>query len=104
MIVRLMLFFAVFAISLDAYAQTGSGSSAASPVLVGPLIWGLICFITRKRAIGGWLLYFYAGLLGGGIFMLVSLAAVHWGALAPHTGLARLATTYFFSYTRYRAR
>ena len=80
---RLAMFFVVFATSLDAYAQTGSGSSAASPVLAGPLIWGLICFLTRKRAIGGWLLYFYAGMLAGGLFTLGSFAGSHWGSFNP---------------------
>ena len=80
---RLVMLFVVFTTSLDAYAQTGSGSSAASGVLAGPLIWGLICFLTRKRAIGGWLLYFYTGLLVGGIVMLASIAAVHWGSFSP---------------------
>ena len=83
MIVRLILFFVVFATSLGAYAQTGSGSSAASGVLAGPLIWGLICFLTRKRAIGGWLLYFYVGLLISGIAILGSLATVHWPSFSP---------------------
>jgi hypothetical protein len=83
MIVRLILFFVVFATSLDAYAQTGSGSSAASGVLAGPLIWGLICFLTRKRAIGGWLLYLYVGLLISGIAILASLAAAHWPSFSP---------------------
>ena len=80
---RLVLLFAVFATSLDAYAQTGSDPSAASRVLVGPLIWGLACFLLRKRAFGGWLLYFYTGLLVGGIVMLASLAAVHWPSFSP---------------------
>jgi len=84
--------------SPEAHAQTDYDPTALSRLLGGPLFWSLVCYLTRKRAFGGWLLYFYVGLLSGILFIFAGLA-MSYEALSPTFWIDRIG--YYLLYLVY---
>lgn len=69
--------FAVIAAVLGpsvAAAQQVDPSTMTRPV-IGPLLIGLLCYLARKRAIGGWLLLFYIALAFGAVTTILLAVA-----------------------------
>jgi hypothetical protein len=68
----------IFLLVSIAYAESQSPitRNIGGPVF-GAAITALICYKTRKRAIGGWLLYYYIQLYGGALILgIISLASI----------------------------
>jgi len=61
-----------------AYAESQAPSSRINGLpLFGVAIVALICYKAQKRAIGGWLLYYYIQLYGGTLILgIISLASI----------------------------
>ena len=55
---------------------------AQSPATAGIMLWLAIAYLTRRRAIGGWLLFYYAHLYGG-LLLGVILFALTYKNLSP---------------------
>jgi len=68
MICYLIFLFIIIPINLFAAESTNSSVSAFG----GGAFWiGLLCFIRRKKPIGGWLLYYFIGLYAGLIISII---------------------------------
>ncbi len=59
------------------YAQSQVSDSSPSAVPAGALLVALICYWRSKRAIGGWLLYYYISLYLGSLFgFIITIAFI----------------------------
>jgi hypothetical protein len=68
----------IFLLVSTAYAESQAPSTRnIGGPLFGASIAALICYKARKRAIGGWLLYYYIQLYGGTLILgIISLASI----------------------------
>jgi hypothetical protein len=74
----MLLIFLIVFILPDNLLAADSSRPSTPPVgaVVGFLVW-LICFLRRKRPIGGWLLYYFIGLYGGlAVSIVVTIASL----------------------------
>ena len=68
----------IFLLVSTAYAESQAPSTRniGGPIF-GAAIAALICYKARKRAIGGWLLYYYIQLYGGALILcIISLSSI----------------------------
>jgi hypothetical protein len=66
--------------SLSAFAfAADEAQSKSSPTAGGAIIVGIVCYMARKRPIGGWLLYFYINLYLGLIVALALFVLLSFG-------------------------
>lgn len=65
-----------------AYVLADGAGSAPPPQNYGWLVGLLIVYLSRRRAIGGWLLYFYLGVYMGALIQL-AFVATSWASLSP---------------------
>jgi hypothetical protein len=51
-------------------AESGRSFTTPAP-FGGAILWALVCYLKRKNAIGGWLLYYFAGVYAGFLISIV---------------------------------
>jgi hypothetical protein len=56
-------------------ASSGSATQTGNPTPSFGVIVAIICYIRRKKPIGGWLLYFFWSIFGGGLITAIFVAA-----------------------------
>jgi hypothetical protein len=67
----------VFLVTYLPALQVSSSSATQAPFPYGliPMVLAIVCFVRRKRAIGGWLLWFLSGIVLAAAYTLMAMAA-----------------------------